>query len=441
MRVTRRRLLRGLSAGAAAILARPVVDECFADAGPPRRLLVLYMPNCSIRANWVPAGGRLPLAKEGDARAFTFKTGNETLTPVREQLTLVSGLDLKSIQGCNHGSAIIRLMTGGGIRPVGVTFDQMMATRAPAFKGTRIASLQLGTDMRADNGSNGIQLRVMSYDGKSPLPPEIEPAKTYARVFGGVMPMSNAGDQAAAVQRLLAEEKSVLDLVKGDLARLEQRLPAAQKEKLASHLEGLREVERSLGGAGPGIDRGNLPGPPEALPINTSVHHPKVLEQYLSTIKLAFRFDVTRVITMMYASGNSQVSMGDFLPDHAKGPLHRLAHAYRAPALTAATRWYCELTARFIGELAAIKEVDGSSLLDNTLVPFFSEVAQYHEHNDVPFAFFGGSKLGLTGGRHLRYPGRTPNDVWVGAARKLGVDLPSFGDAQLNAGELPELFA
>jgi hypothetical protein len=442
-RVTRRSMLRGLGLGTAAVIARPLMNECFAQAGDgvPRRLLVLYMPNCSIRANWLPTGGRIPGMNMGDARQFTFKNGNETLAPARDQMTLVTGLDVKQIQGCNHGSSIIRIMTGGGIKPVGMTFDQVMATRSPLVKGTQIGSLQLGTDTRADNGSNGIQLRVMSYDGKSPLPPEIEPTKTYTRIFSSVVPASSGGDQTAMIERTLAEERSVLDLVKDDLARLSQRLPGPQREKLDSHLEGLREVERSLHGPVVGGNRGTLPGPPEVLAPNTSINHPKVLDQYFAITKLALQFDVTRVITLMYASGNSQVSLGDFMPTYAKGPLHRLAHAYKTPALIEATRWYCGLTAKFINELGAIKEQDGSSLLDNTMVPFFSEVGQFHEHNDVPFALFGGKKFGLQGGRALRYPGRTPNDIWVSVAKLFGVEMPTFGDAALNAGPLPELFA
>jgi hypothetical protein len=256
-----------------------------------------------------------------------------------------------------------------------------------------------------------------------------------------VVPASSGPEQMAMLERTLAEERSVLDLVKGDLARLSQRLPAPQREKLDSHLDGLREVERSLHAPVGGGNRGPLPGPPEALAPNSSINHPKVLDQYFAISKLALQFDVTRIITFMYASGNSQVSLGDYMPGYAKGPLHRLAHAYKTPALIEATRYYCGLTAKFINELAALKEADGSSLLDNTLVPFFSEVAQFHEHNDIPFALFGGKKLGLQGGRALRYPGRTPNDVWVDVAKLFGVEMPTFGDANLNAGPLPELFA
>ena len=440
-RVTRRSFLSGLGAGTAAIIARPLVRECFADGTPPRRLLIMYMPNTSIRANWLPAGGRSPLTNQGDARQFTLKTCNDTLTPVREQMTLVTGMDLKKIQGCNHGSAIANLMTGSGSNAKGSTFDQIMVDRSPLLKGTEVASLQLGTDTRADPGKNGISLRVMSYDLKgAPMPPEIEPIKTYTRIFSSLVPANTAGDQKVALEKALAREKSVLDFVGGDLGRLSARLPASQRDKLDQHLSGLRELERTLthqGAIGPGM----LPGPPEAVAPNISTNHKKIIDQYMLLMKLALQFDVTRVITFMYATGNSQVSLGDFMPGYAVGPLHRLAHAYKAPALIQATHWYCQLTAAFINDLAAIKESDGSSLLDNTMVPFFSEVGQYHEHNDVPFALFGGAKLGLTGGRCLTYPGRTPNDVWVGAARAFGVDLPAFGDPALNGGPLPELFA
>src|SRR5436190_1969775 len=194
-RVTRRSFLSGLGAGTAAIIARPLVRECFADGTPPRRLLVIYMPNTSIRANWLPTGGRTPLTKQGDARQFTLKACNETLAPVREQMTLVTGMDLKKIQGCNHGSAIVNLMTGSGSNAKGSTFDQIMADRSPLLKGTQVSSLQLGTDMRADAGKNGIQLRVMSYDLKgAPMPPEIEPRKTYTRIFSSLVPASTPRD-------------------------------------------------------------------------------------------------------------------------------------------------------------------------------------------------------------------------------------------------------
>jgi hypothetical protein len=441
MRVTRRSLLSGIGAGTATLLARPLVRECLADSGPPRRLLVLYMPNCSIRANWLPMGGRTPLTKQGDATQFTLNMANDTLAPARSQMTIVTGLNLSNITGCNHGSAIIRFMSGGPFRPVKPTIDQILAAQSPLLKGTEVSSLQLGTDSRADPGSNGIQLRVMSYDLMStPLPPELEPTKTYLRIFSTLVPASTGPDQKQALERALAEEKSVLDFIRADVGRLQQRLPAPQREKLDSHLDGLRELERTLDRSAAGGPVA-LPGPPEPVEPNVSVNHPKIVRQYFDLMKLALQMDVTRVITFMFASGNSTVSLGDFLPGYATGALHRIAHAYKVAPLTAATRWYCGLVAGYINELAAIKEADGSSLLDNTLVPFFSEVGQFHEHNDIPVVLFGGKKLGLVGGRCLTYPGRTPSDIWVDVARLYGVPMMTFGGPQLNNGPLPELFS
>ena len=89
-----------------------------------------------------------------------------------------------------------------------------------------------------------------------------------------------------------------------------------------------------------------------------------------------------------------------------------------------------------------IKEIDGSSMLDNTIIVMSSDVAQYHEFVNVPMVLFGGSKLGLKGGRVLKYPAgsRTPSDVWTGVAGALGVPMTAFGDPLYNQGPLPELF-
>jgi hypothetical protein len=61
-------------------------------------------------------------------------------------------------------------------------------------------------------------------------------------------------------------------------------------------------------------------------------------------------------------------------------------------------------------------------------------------HNNVPFVMPGGSKLGLRGGRCLRYTGRATNDVWAAVAGAFGVPMATFGDPKHSQGPLPELF-
>src|SRR5882724_16787 len=116
MRVSRRSLLHGVGAGTAAFLGGGFERQAFGDGVIPKRLLVLYMPNCSIRANWAVTGGRTPESGTGDATTFTLGTANSTLMPASQYMTLVDGLDQKNIGGDPHGSGIIRLMSGGTIQ-------------------------------------------------------------------------------------------------------------------------------------------------------------------------------------------------------------------------------------------------------------------------------------------------------------------------------------
>src|SRR5689334_15602249 len=101
MRPSRRSLLSGVSAGTAALLARPLLRSCAGQAAP-RRLLVLYMPNCNIRASWVPTGGRNVTMGQGDPATFTLGPSSSALEPARSALTLVDGLDLKNVGGDPH---------------------------------------------------------------------------------------------------------------------------------------------------------------------------------------------------------------------------------------------------------------------------------------------------------------------------------------------------
>ncbi len=452
MRVSRRSFLSGVGAGTAAFLGGSFERQAFGQGAVPKRLLVLYMPNCSIRANWVPKGGRV-VGVSGDATQFTLGTANATLEPVRSLMTIVDGLDLKNIGGDPHGSGIIRMMTGGTIRagesakdpgagtlgtgnlPLMPSIDQVLADKSALLKGPPFFSVQIAGDSRADDGRTDIHLRVMSYDLKlNPMPPELEPTKTFTRLFSNVM---TGGTTDPAALRALEQERSVLDFVKGDLGRLYQRLPTDQKPKLDSHLDAIREFERTLvaPGTGPGI---MLPPPPEVVQPNISANHKKLVDQYFGITKLAFQLDLTRVITFMFGSGNSQVVVPG-ITGLTKG-IHPVAHDYAAAPLTQATAWYCDVVAKFLLDLQTAKESDGSSVLDNTIVVMSSDVAQYHEFNNIPMVLFGGSKLGLKGGRCLHYTGRTPSDVWTAVAGAFGVPMTAFGDPAYNKGPLPELF-
>src|SRR5688572_5726074 len=72
----------------------------------------------------------------------------------------------------------------------------------------------------------------------------------------------------------------------------------------------------------------------------------------------------------------------------------------------------------------------GGSLLDNTLVPYVTEVAHRdHSWDRMPWLLFGG--LGLIGGRRWESTGarwRSSIDLWMAIAERFGMPGFTLGD-------------
>jgi hypothetical protein len=461
MRVTRRSILSGIGLGTATLFAKPLLRDAFAQkATPPRRLLVLCMPNCSIKDKWAPTGGRTPSTGSGDAANFQWGYCNEPLEPVRQYVNLLHGLDHKAVGGDPHGSGFIRYLTGGTIRagesakdpgagrlagdgnlPTLPSIDQLLLAQSKII-GDKGLALQKGLQLAVDTRgrTDGIHFITLSYSvpgpGELPLPmpPENTPYKTYARVVEVAAPGSSSPEQQGNVVRELAKKRSVLDFVKNDLGRLQGRLGTQQRIKLESHLTGLREYEQSLirqGMAGPSAPI-KLPPTIEMVAGNTNANYGKLWDQYHDMAKLCFQLDLVRTITINYGHGNQAFSLG-------AGGLHNLAHSNKAGPLAEGTKFFMGKMAVFIKAMADVTDFDGAPLIDNTVITLSSDVSEYHNHVNVPFLVAGGKNLGIKGGRVLNYPGAASNDVFSSLLKPLGIDTTDkFGDPVWAKGPLPE---
>ena len=81
------------------------------------------MPNCSVKVDWAPMGGRDALAKTGMAEMFNFNFCNDPLVPVRQYVNVIHGLDHKRMGGDPHGGGFLRYSTGGHIQQGEATRD------------------------------------------------------------------------------------------------------------------------------------------------------------------------------------------------------------------------------------------------------------------------------------------------------------------------------
>jgi hypothetical protein len=127
---------------------------------------------------------------------------------------------------------------------------------------------------------------------------------------------------------------------------------------------------------------------------------------------------------------------------------HPLSHEFNDPNvpefLTRVDTWYSERTSELLQSLLETPDVDGGNLLDNTFVPYVTEVARAnHSWYDAPFVVFGGSGVGLQGNRLKRYSPRRPvNDMWLAAAQALGATgLTTLGNGEMYTGPLDILGA
>jgi hypothetical protein len=461
-RVTRRSMLAGLGLGTVTLFGRPLVRDAFAQgvaAGKaPPRFLMLCMPNCSVKTDWAPRGGRDALAKTGVAETFDFNFCNDPLVPVRQYVNIVHGLDHKRMGGDPHGGGFLRYSTGGHIQagestgdpgagrlpgdgnmPKLPSFDQVLLKSSPLIGDPTLpikGGLQLALNTRGR--TDGVHFITLSYSvpeaGGKPaaLRPENTPYRTYARVVELAAPTSNTGtggEAQAMVAEQIRRDKSVLDWIKGDVTRLQMRLGGKQKIKLDSHLTGLREYEQSLATRGTSGPRPGFNGPKTIEPIEGNGDFLKIFDQYHDLCKVAFQLDLVRTATILYGHGNQ-----------AWNGIHSRAHGGGWRDNRTHTKTQMQLMAGFLKRMSEVTDFDGSPLIDNVVMTLSSDVGEQHNHNQVPYLVMGGKNLGIKGNRALTYMGRASNDVFASLAKPLGLNLPDgkFGDPAHSQGPLPE---
>ena len=471
-KISRRRFLEG-TGGAIGLAAFANGFEAFAQGAPAmRRLLVIQRPVGTVYENWWPTG---------TGTSYTPSRILMKFMAHRERMIVLRDLDLPSAGsvGGGHERGSVLMLTGtrtrelypgnGGDDPMseGPSIDQLWQAQSQMLQGPPIASLQMSCDSRADTPE--VSTRHMSYSGaRAPMRPYYQPLDAYDRVFGTLMPGGMTPSNMDALARARAQKQSVLDFALADLARLRQIAPAASREQLDAHEAAIRALEMELD-AEPSDPTGcGITTPPETIMVSThqdrgagtypgdhttperdDVKHDRIAQLHFSVIKAAFRCDLTRVVTFQFSPGTNHVSFGDLWPpDPSVFKIHHTtSHDPDSPDmlefLTRVEEWYGERVSNFLTDLNTEQDMAGGTLLDNTLVPYVTEVgARYHNWDNMPFLLFGGANTGIRGGQYWRSGGgrRSTNDLWMACAGVFG--LPDFvlGDNDMHTTPLSGLF-
>ena len=85
------------------------------------------------------------------------------------------------------------------------------------------------------------------------------------------------------------------------------------------------------------------------------------------------------------------------------------------------------------------KDVDGKSLLHNSMIVYGSGNADgnRHTHDNLPFLLAGGGGGSLSPGRYVKHGSKPATNLFLSMADRLGVDgLERFGDSTERLGNI-----
>ena len=442
MALPRRTFLRGVGA----TLALPLLDAMVPAASAltrtaataPRRLGYVYIPMGMNPVAWTPAEVGL---------LTTLSPSLLPLSPHLEHLTVVTNLQIEDahISG-NHASANSAFLTC--VRPKrtegsdyvnGTSVDQIAATRIGG--DTPLPSLEIGTDLIAqvgncDNGFACAYMNSLSWASPTlPNPTEADPRIVFERLFG-------RGGTPEQRQAQLQRDRSILDWVLDDMARLQQQLGAGDRTMMNDYLDTVREVERRIQRAEQSVADSTL----SELTRPTSV--PDVWEEQVKLMYdlqiLALRADLTRIITFQMAreaSTRTYPQIGIPEPHHPIS--HHLDNPEKLAQLAKINQYHVSLFGYLVEQLKQTPDGDGT-LLDHTTYLLGSGLGNpnVHDHRNLPIVIASGAGSSIAGGRHIKYDELTPlANLHLTLLDDVGVHLDDFADSTGRVGEATEPLA
>ena len=426
----RRTFLRGMGATVALPFLDAMTPAFASPSKPVPRVAFVYTANGVIMRDWTPAA---------EGAGFAFSKTLAPVEPFRDDLLVLTGLAHRNGEALgdgpgDHARAGASWLTGvhpkktrGADIRNGMSVDQMLA--GTIGRGTPLPSLELGLqDVRmvggCDSGYSCAYSNTISWSSPTtPLPYENNPSRVFTRLFGD----GDTTDPAVRAVRA-RQNRSLLDFVREDAARLRATLGAGDRRKLGDYLDSVREVERRIrnarydGAALPVLDR------PDGIPP-TFEEHVRLMSDLIT---IAFQADLTRVVTLMYSrEGGNRTYRSIGVPDAHHGLSHHQNDPEKMARLQMIDRHHVATFAYLLGKLRAAQDENGS-LLDHAMVVYGSSLSDSnaHTHDDLPTLLAGGGGGTLRGGRHLRYPDGTPmTNLFLTLLDRLGVHRDRIGDS------------
>jgi hypothetical protein len=401
--------------------------------GAPLRMGFVYFPNGAIQPNWWP---------KGEGSEFELAETMQPLSGLKDQLQVLGGMDhVNATPGPDgagdHARASGTFLTGVRVKKTagsdihaGVSIDQLVARQVGHL--TRFPSLELTCDAvrKAGNCDSGYscayQYNLAWSSPSTPVAPEPNPRLLFERLFGA----GSHGERAESLKRRQNEQRSILDFVLEEAHSLEGQLTNRDKQKLDEYLVSVRDIEQRIQRT---EQFGHVPDPAIATPDGIPASFEEYVQLMFDMMVLAYQTDTTRVATFLLANEGSNRPFPEI--GIAEGH-HSLTHHQNKQEMIDKVAqidlWYVKQFARFLQKMESTKDIDGNSLLHNSMIVYGSGNADgnRHTHTNLPVILAGAGGGSLTPGRFAKFGGVPMSNMLLGMADRMGTKgIERLGDS------------
>ncbi len=428
--------LHSLAGGAAGVAAGK-------SSVPSKKLILVYLPNGVVRRAFFPGeeeGERPGFVGGFNADKFKDKKRIQNLpgvypleltrtlkplAPHAKDVTLITGLDRTYKNGQDvHAQAASCFLTSvspeqaaerGWRYPNGRSLDHVIGDAVG--KNSAFSTLEIGCNgFKA--GKESIYFDNVSWYGPDKIAPSIkDPRKLYERLFLADGYRDHVGD--------------VTDLVLADAKDLSGKLGREDRETMGEFMEMIRNVEvrtkkleRMLAGADVKVPK------EEVLPRG------EYIRLQADLMLLAMQMGLTNVATFMIGPERWDATLRYEGVFDKPVQHHNMTHNQKKPEVQAGVEkidaFHVEQYAYLLSRMKVLKESDGSSMLDNSIVFYGAGLGDgaTHQYFDLPVVVAGKAGGQIKQGRFVKCKSGTLNsNLWLTFAKLMGLEIDTFADS------------
>ena len=425
------------------------VSPAIESASPSKKLLIMYIPNGIVRRCFFPGEEQAELPAfiggfNADKTKQDLRVKNisgiypleltSTMQPLKDHtddITLITGLERTYKNGQDvHAQGASCYLTSlspvqaeeQGIRhPNGRSLDQVI--------GDAVGYSTIHNTLEVScNGFRApkepVEFDNISWFGPGRFAPSIrEPQKLYDRLFLRDSYREHVYD--------------VTDLMLADAQSLSKKLGRRDKRAFDEFMSMIRDIELRI----EKMDK---------LLADVDIERPKTellprgeyIRLQADLVLLAFQMGITNVSTFMIGPERWDATLMYEGVFDKPVQHHNMTHNQKGEGYKEVQKidiFHMQQYAYVIQRMKEIKEADGSTMLDNSIVAYGAGLGDgsTHQYYDLPMIVAGRAQNQMKQGRFLKVKSGTLNsNLWLSFAQMMGLEIDSYADSTGTISEL-----